>query len=306
MHSTRRFGWFVFILLISLLPVRLPAEPDPMHAYRTLLWNHLEALCAIGPRYPGSEGHAETRAYIRDVAERHASSWREQAFTVSVADRSDLPLYNYELTFEGTEDLPPILIGAHYDTRPFADEESDPERQKQPIIGANDGGSGTAVLLGLARYLDENPPKRPVKLVFFDGEDYGRAGSGEYFLGSTYYAEQLEKQDKSTWPYRVLVVDMVGEKDMKIFKEQHSFRSAMGFLDEVYDAAEAHNLPQFVPKLRYSVRDDHLPFIHLGIPSVLLIDFDYPHWHTLEDTLDKCSAESLQAVFTVVVEMLKR
>lgn len=296
----------ILILSIFFQPVRLPAEPDAMHAYRALLWNHLEALCEIGPRYPGSEGHAATRKYIRDVAERYASSWQEQAFTVTVSEGDRLALYNYELTFNGKQELPPILIGAHYDTRPFADEETDPRNRDLPIVGANDGGSGTAILMGLAKYLHEHPPARPVKLIFFDGEDYGRAGSSDYFLGSTYYAEKLKEEDPSAWPHRVLVVDMVGEKDMKIFKEVNSFRHAPDFLDEVFQVAEEQGLSQFVPKLRYAVRDDHLPFLYRNIPSVLLIDFDYPHWHTLEDTLDKCSAESLFAVFTVVKEWLKR
>ncbi|CAI2718905.1 Peptidase_M28 domain-containing protein [Nitrospina watsonii] len=311
----RGWGWGVLLLMTAFMPGQLAGEPDPTQGYRALLWKHLEALCAMGPRYPGSAGHAQTRAYIRDIAERYADSWKEQAFVARVGYAGELPLYNYELTFKGTgrtghtggsDDSPPILLGAHYDTRPFADEETDPEKQEQPIVGANDGGSGTAILLGMAQYLHENPPERPVKLVFFDGEDYGRRGSDEYFLGSSYYAEQLKQEDPSTWPARVLVVDMVGKKDVKIFKEVYSFRNAPGFLDTIYKVAEDLGNTQFVPMLRYSVRDDHLPFIYLKIPSVLLIDFDYPYWHTLEDTLDKCSPDSLLGVFEVVVETLKR
>ncbi|MGP0565717.1 MULTISPECIES: M28 family peptidase [unclassified Nitrospina] len=304
----RRSLWLggFFMLIMAILPARLPGEPDPVQKYRPVLWDHLTELCEIGPRYPGSEGHAKTRAYIRKVAESYADSWKEQAFVARVGYAEELPLYNYELTFKGTGDKPPILLGAHYDTRPFADEESDPQKEARPIVGANDGGSGTAVLLAMAQYFHENPPERTVKLVFFDGEDWGRRGSDEYFLGSTYYAEQLKKEDKSTWPARVLVVDMVAQKNLKIFKEQYSFRSSPSFIEFVFDTARELGVDQFVPMLRYSVRDDHLPFIYMKIPSVLLIDFDYPHWHTLEDTLDKCSADSMLAVFRVVLETVRR
>lgn len=304
----RRTQWLggLFMLMMAILPARLSGEPDPLQKYRAILWDHLAALCDIGPRYPGSDGHAKTRAYIRQAAERHADSWKEQAFVARVGYADELPLYNYELTFKGTGDKPPILLGAHYDTRPFADEETDPQKEAQPIVGANDGGSGTAVLLALAEYFHENPPERTVKLVFFDGEDWGRKGSDEYFLGATYYAEQLKKEDPATWPARALVVDMVGQKDLKIFKEQYSFRSSPSFIETVFDTAENLGIKEFVPMLRYSVRDDHLPFIHMKIPSVLLIDFDYPYWHTLEDTLDKCSADSMLAVLRVVVETVRR
>ena len=275
-----------------------------MDAYQPLLWDHLEKLCSFGPRNPGSEGHAKARAYIREIAERTADAWQEQEFVVETSDRKMVTLYNIELNFKGTRDQPPILLGTHYDTRPFADEEIDPALQLQPIVGANDGGSGTAVLLGLAQYLHDNPPARPVRIVFFDGEDFGVRFSSDYFLGSTYYADRLAEQDKTLWPHAVLVVDMVGDKNLRILKEVNSTKSAPGLLDTLFQKAEHLGMDQFFPKYGYAVRDDHLPFAALGIPSALLIDMEYKHWHKLADTLDKCSAESLFAVFAVVAESL--
>jgi len=294
------------ILLVMVLPAQLSALPNPLKHFGAIMWTHLETLCGFGPRYPGSPGHEKTRSYIADQAKRYADSWREQAFSARISDGREFTFYNYELSFNGTEDIAPIFLGAHYDTRPFADEEEDPDKQAQPILGANDGGSGTAVLLALAQYLHENPPKRPVKLLFFDGEDVGKAGSGDYFLGSSYYAESLQGPGSKDWPCCVVVVDMVGKKDLKIFKEINSTKSAPHLLDVVYQAAADKKVEQFIPMLRYTVRDDHLPFAYREIPSVLLIDFDYPYWHTLEDTLDKCSEDSLRAVFEVLVETLKR
>ncbi len=174
----------------------------------------------------------------------------------------------------------------------------------RPIPGVNDGGSGTAVLLGLARYLKDHPVSQPVRLMFFDGEDFGKSGTGEMFLGSNFHASQLEKLSEDLRPKAVLVIDMVGDKDLEIFKETNSIRSAPELLQRVYDVARRKNFPQLNEKSKYSIQDDHLPFIKLGIPSIVLIDFDYPHWHKITDTLDKCSPESLGVVFSVVAGVL--
>ncbi|NIQ01568.1 MAG: M28 family peptidase, partial [Nitrospinaceae bacterium] len=207
----------------------------------------------------------------------------------------------------GTTPGRPVLIGTHYDTRPYADEEPDSRLHSRPILGANDGGSGTAVLLGLAEFLHHHPPSRPVHLVFFDGEDFGPKNSGVALLGSTQYARRLVASvDQEQWPYCVLVVDMVGDRDLQIYRETNSLKSAPWLVDILFQAAREKKLPQFRDKVRYTIYDDHYPFIKIGIPSALLIDFDYPPWHTLEDTLEKCTPESLFAVFSVVVEALGR
>ncbi len=282
------------------------AQGKSFDIYKKVLWSHIEKICSFGPRNQGSEGHQKARDYIKKAAAYYADRWRAQNFQVQVSSMRQLQMQNIEMIFNGRENTAPILIGAHYDTRPFADEEEDETLRDKPILGANDGGSGTALLLALAQYLKEHKPKRPVHLVFFDGEDYGVKGSDEYFFGSRFYARELLGKDKSLWPYCVLVVDMVGDKDLNILKENYSAKSAPWLLDIVYEAAKDQKVPQFVSKFGYSIRDDHLPFAQIGIPSAVLIDFDYPHWHTAHDTLDKVSAESLEAVFKVVVETLER
>ncbi len=210
---------------------------------------------------------------------------------------------NLELRFQGTQGGAPILIGAHFDTRPFADEDPDPANRLKPILGANDGGSGTAILLGLAQYLSQHPVARPVHLVFFDGEDFGAKGSGLNLLGSTYYAQQLAKQERV--PYWVLVIDMVGDKDLQIFKETHSLKGSSSFLDKIYRVARDQGVGALKEETKYTIFDDHYPFHRMGIPSTVLIDFDYPYWHTLQDTLDKCSIESMISIFSVVVKTIE-
>ena len=272
--------------------------------YSRIIWNYLETLCAFGPRNPGSEGYRETLDLIRKVGEKYADQVVEQPFLVRTPEGTQA-MTNLEFRFHGTQGGAPILIGSHFDTRPFADEDPDPANRSEPILGANDGGSGTAILLGLAQYLNQHPVTRPVHLVFFDGEDFGAKGSGLNLLGSTYYAQELAKKERAKWPYWVLVIDMVGDKDLQIFKETHSLKGSSSFLDKIYAVARDQGVKSLKEETKYTIFDDHYPFHQMGIPSTVLIDFDYPHWHTLRDTLDKCSIESMISIFSVVVKTIE-
>ena len=150
------------------------------------LWQYMETICGFGPRYFNSEGLRKTRELILETGRRFADQTNIQSFSYSPESGGEsLKLVNIELRF-GLGDGRPLLLGAHYDTRPRADEDPNPANRSKPILGANDGGSGTALLLGLAKALNQNPPSHPVVLVFFDGEDFGRKGSTEYLLGSKY------------------------------------------------------------------------------------------------------------------------
>ncbi len=295
-------GSMVFVLFWS-----LPGFGNTLDSekYSKVIWNYLETLCAFGPRNPGSEGYRETLNLIRKRGEKYADQVVEYPFSVRTSESTSVNMVNLELRFEGTEGGAPILIGAHFDTRPFADEDPDPENWSKPILGANDGGSGTAVLLGLAEYLNQHPVARPVHLVFFDGEDFGADGSGLKLLGSTFYAGQLAKEERAKWPYWVLVIDMIGDKDLEIFKESYSLKGSANFLDRIYRVAKDQGIKSFNEKTKYTIFDDHYPFHRMGIPSTVLIDFDYPYWHTLQDTLDKCSIESMLSVFSVVVKTIE-
>ncbi len=275
-----------------------------LQSYSKSAWNYLKTLTGFGPRNIGSFGYLKMIDLIQQVGAEYADEVEVQPFTHSGADGKILKMSNIRLKFKGTRKGPALLIGAHYDTRPFADEESHPALKKRPILGANDGGSGTAVVLTLARYLKNNRDRRAVDLVFFDGEDYGVKGSGENLLGSTHYANQLRKAGREDWPYAVIIIDMVGDRNLEIFKETHSMKSASWLVDLIYGTAEKMSIPQFRSQSKYTIYDDHYPFIGLGIPSVVLIDFDYPHWHKLTDTLDKCSPESMFSVFQVMAEIL--
>lgn len=265
-------------------------------------FEHLLAQCDFGPRNPGSPGHAACRAYIQEVLVACGAEIRLQEF---VHHAPGLPepvrLTNIAASF-GPHEPGGLLLGAHWDTRPWAEEDPDPARRDEPILGANDGASGTALLLALAETFREAPPARPVTLVFFDGEDLGRPGhSEEYAAGARYFAAHLT----AALPDLVLIVDMVASRSMVLTVEESCrqyFPRIAGLIDAL--AAEV-GVPGYSPGLGPFVVDDHTPFLRLGIPTILLIDFRDPVWHTHEDTPAHCSPESLGGVGRLVEELIR-
>lgn len=234
----------------------------------------------FGPRIPGSEGHAKIREWMR--IELESAGWQVE---VHESERMGHPIYN--IIAKRNDDDPQIILGAHYDTRMIADYDPDPAKRDQPVPGANDGGSGVAVLLEMARTLPKD--SAPVWLVFFDTEDNGRIEGWDWILGSRAFAEEIPVQ-----PEAVVIVDMIGDANLNIHLEKNS---NVAIRTEIWAVAERLGYSeQFINTEKFSMLDDHTPFLEAGIPAVDLIDFDYPYWHTTEDTPDKVSAESLKAV----------
>ncbi len=263
-------------------------------------YSFIEEQCSIGPRYPGSEGHRLLQRLIVERLQDYGVNVSLQPFEAVLTTGDTLSLVNIICNINtGSENR--IMLGAHYDTRPIADKDPDPANRETPIPGANDGASGVAVLLELARIFGRSEPAVGVDLVFFDGEDYGREGVAEdYILGSTHFARNM----KGYRPQGVIVVDMVGERGAEIKMESYSMRYSPVLIHDLFAIAERMNIEAFKKEESVPLIDDHLPFIQMGMPAVVLIDFDYPYWHTLEDTPDKCSAASLEAVGTVLVEYI--
>ena len=194
-----------------------------------------------------------------------------------------------------------LILCAHWDTRPWADKDPDSTKHQEPIPGANDGASGVAVLLEIARLISKNPPPIGVIIVLFDGEDGGEEGWVDNFaLGSKYYASHLP----GSKPKTAILLDMVGDKDLRIYKEALSDLYFHGLVDTLWNRAAEIGLEVFDPEVKYQVFDDHIPLVQAGIRAVDIIDFEYPYWHTLEDTPDKCSAKSLKQVGDFIVSIL--
>lgn len=276
------------------------SEPPDFDGERAM--SLLEEQCDMGPRYPGSETHRRYRRWLVDRLEEAGADVSLQPFEGVLSTGDTLQLVNIIANFNRDEGVR-VLLGAHYDTRPRADRDPDPARRNEPIIGANDGASGVAVLLEIARLLGERRAPVGVDIVLFDGEDYGEEGNhDDYCLGSTWFATHR----RGYRPTAVVIVDMIGERDVEIPIEGYSVRYAPREVDELWGIAEELGVEAFVRRPGPAIIDDHVPFIREGLPAVDLIDFDYPWWHTVEDTPDKCSAESLEAVGTVLVTWLWR
>ena len=257
---------------------RTTSDSEAFSGQRAL--QDVETQVAFGPRTPGSEAHARTLAWMQ--SELQSAGW-----TTRLMEAQNLghPIQN--LVAYRDEVQPHIILGAHYDSRLHADEDPNPTRRSDPVPGANDGASGVAVLLELARSLPDET--EPVWLVFFDAEDNGRIPGWDWILGSQVFASQLDFS-----PEGVVVVDMVGDAEQEIYIEGNSDPA---LVSEIWNTAgELGNDDRFLPETRHSMLDDHTPFLQKGIPAMVIIDFEYPYWHTTADTTDKVSAESLQAV----------
>jgi Zn-dependent M28 family amino/carboxypeptidase len=214
--------------------------------------------------------------------ELEAAGW---VVEVQQTERMGHSIYN--IIASRNAETPQIILGAHYDTRMYADHDPTPGKQAEPVPGANDGASGVAVLLELARSLPADT--EPVWLVFFDAEDNGHIEGWDWILGSRAFAEEIVVQ-----PRAVVIVDMIGDADLNIYLEKNS---NVAIRTEIWSTAKSLGYAdKFINQEKFSMLDDHTPFLEAGIPAVDLIDFDYPYWHTIQDTPDKVSAESLQAV----------
>jgi Zn-dependent M28 family amino/carboxypeptidase len=223
-----------------------------------------------------------------------------QEFTVPMTNGTEVNLTNVIASFN-MEAKPRVLFGAHWDTRPIAELDPDEANRNTPIMGANDGASGVAVLLGLASLMSIDGPRVGVDLVFFDGEDGGNGGGFEQFcIGSAVFAASM----RDYAPSYAVVVDMIGDRDLSIPVEANSLAACPSVVREVWDAAERVGAFSFSDETGTAMFDDHIPLIRAGVPAALIIDFDYPYWHTLEDTPDKCSPESLREVGEVLVELV--
>ncbi len=264
-------------------------------------WNYLIKQCSFGPRSPGSIGAKACQDYLMNELKKFTPNVRLQPFThTDTRLKKTFNLNNIIADF-GSESGKRIILCAHWDSRPRADMDSDPSKRNLPIIGANDGASGVAVILELARNFAQNPPPVAVTIIFFDGEDYGRSGENwDYLLGSKYFAKSA---DASEYKYAVLL-DLVGDADLEIKREYNSYKYARSQQDKIWNIASKLKVYQFVEQFQPPVIDDHLSLIEIGIPAVDLIDFDYKYWHTQQDTPEHCSKESMEAVGKVLLQLI--
>jgi hypothetical protein len=268
-------------------PLATPIDSTPFQGEKAL--EFVRNQMHFGARPTGSRESQLTGDYIVRALKEYGWEVTEQKF-----EYLGTPARNI-LAARG--EGPIILLGAHYDTRRRADR--DPVDPAQPVPGANDGASGVAVLIELARVLNVEATGHRIQLAFFDAEDNGGLDGWDWIAGSRHMAANLTEN-----PTMMVLVDMIGDADQQLYWEASS---DAGLRERIWQAAADLGYgAYFVPQVRHSLIDDHTPFLQLGIPAVDIIDFDYPFWHTAGDTIDKVSADSLLRVGRTLQVWLER
>jgi hypothetical protein len=252
-------------------------------------FEHLKNLAAIGPRPAGSAGAQKTRDYIKQQLASIGLTATEASFDATTP-AGVVRMVNVSATIPGPG-TGRLIIAGHYDTKLFKEFE---------FVGANDGGSSTAFLIELARVLKGRSNAMAIELLFLDGEE----AVGEWATGNTFGSRQYVKAARAAGDLArikaLILVDMIGDRDLAIKRESNS---TPWLTDAIWSAARTLNRPEFISEAT-PIEDDHLPFLAAGVQAVDLIDLDYPHWHTEGDTIDKVSAQSLQAVGDVLLAAL--
>ena len=265
---------------------------------------HLVAQCDFGPRNPGSVGHQKALEYYLKILSPLADSVKTQPFIETMPrTKEKVEMHNVIAQFN-PDAKKQIMLSAHWDTRPWGDRSLSVMRKNQPILGANDGASGVAVLLSLAKILHDNPQDIGVNLVLFDAEDYGTSGdSWSYCKGSQYFSKHLP----IPLPEYAINLDMIGDANLEIYIERISYKQNPSLVLDLWGLAGELKLNGFKKMAYHSIFDDHVPLYELaGIPAVDIIDFDYPdektnYHHTYNDIVENCSPESLWQVGTLMV-----
>jgi hypothetical protein len=283
-----------------------PTNPlDGLRAYR-----YLQQICAIGPRPSGSPGMQKQQQLVQAHFEKLGGKVTLQRFqAANPLGGAAVTLANVIVEWH-PERKERVLLCAHYDTRPFPDQDPDPVQQRSGVfVGANDGASGVAVLMELAHLMPQLSTGVGVDFVLFDGEELVYVERRDpYFLGSTYFARHHAQQPP---PHRYrwgVLFDMVGDRNLQIYQEQHSvtWRDTRPLVKEIWSTAARIGVSEFIPRAKYEVSDDHVPLRNIAkIPTCDIIDFDYVEWHTTLDTPQRCAPASLAKVGWVVYEWLK-
>jgi hypothetical protein len=289
------------VLLLSACKEK-PRPPQEFDGAGAL--GYIQTQVAFGPRIPGTEAHQRMGDWLDSLLHQRADTVIVQSWPHVTARGDTLPLRNFIARFNPSAEKRLLLL-AHWDSRPVADSPRSRD-STQPVQGANDGGSGVAVLLGVADALKRSPTTVGVDLLFVDGEDYGdfTKDSADVLIGSRYYASH---QLPGPRPLYAVLFDLVADKNLQIYQEGNSLGGAPEVVELVWDTAKELGYGgYFIASPRHTLIDDHVPLQKAGIRTIDVVDFDYPAWHTPDDTIDKVSAASLQIVGDVAVALVRR
>lgn len=280
-------------------------------------YTYVDKQVTFGSRVPNTSAHTLCGDYLVNTLNRFGAEVKEQKMVLTAFDGTKLSARNIIGSY-GLDKEKRVLLFAHWDSRPFADYDPDKSRQKEPILGANDGASGVGVLLEIARQINQKQPEIGVDIIFFDAEDYGdpafvdNVPAGDWWcLGSQYWAKNPHVENYKA-NYGILL-DMVGAKDATFFKEYFSIQYADHVLDKIWSTARQLGYNKyFIEKRGGAIMDDHIP-VNRGrnIPSVDIIHLDEKkdfgfgkYWHTHDDNMSVIDKETLKAVGQTVLEVI--
>lgn len=292
-------------------PVEVPTfNADSAYAY-------IQAQVNFGPRIPNTQAHVEAGNYLATKLAEFGANVSNQYVDLSAYDGTILKARNIIGSYK-PETKKRVLLFAHWDTRPWADNDPNPENHRKPILGANDGASGVGVLLEIARQINLKEPTIGIDIIFFDAEDYGipQFHQGNYMedtwaLGSQYWSRYPHISNYKA-RYGILL-DMVGGKDAKFYREGYSDRYAKSIVDKVWNTAQELGYGSyFVNRKGGPVTDDHYYVNEIaGIRSIDIIPYDETgdssfgyFWHTVEDNINVISKPTLEAVGQTVMTVI--
>ncbi len=290
----------------------IPAAPVPAFDANRAYADVLKQV-SYGPRTPNSAAHKKVLDWLDTALKACTRNVALQSFTDTGYGGERLNLTNVIASFNDSATWR-VLILTHYDSRPWADQDPDPKNQDKAVPAANDAGSGTAVMLELARQMKNNPPPIGVDLFFDDGEDYGKDkvdGDNRFFLGVKYF---VKAKPANYNPRFAILLDMVGDSNADFIPEQTSEQAAALYVKEIWSEAETLGLSHFHTNRQCAIDDDHLPLIQAGIPSVDIIDGDLvghqtsdpnrKYWHTVDDLPKHISSQTLDEVGKLLLTLI--
>jgi hypothetical protein len=274
---------------------------------------YLKQLCDIGPRISGSDGMKKQQELVEKHFKDLGATVTRQEFKARQRSRkADTEMVNIVVSWHPAKERR-VLICSHYDTRPIADQEANRANWNKPFLSANDGTSGVAFLMELGNHLKDLKTEFGVDLVLFDGEEYvfetnALGGGDKYFFGSEHFADDyLKTKGKRKHRYEAgILLDLCTAKDAQLKVELNSYEAAPQLVEQIWGVAKAIGAKSFKFERGHEVLDDHIALIKAGIPTIDIIDFDYPHWHKLTDTPDKISGDQMTEVSNVITVWLQK
>lgn len=281
------------------------AGGNPVDGMRA--FDYLKQLCDLGPRPSGSEGMRRQQELVREHFEKLGGKVTMQTFRAkNPLGGEPVPMANMIVEWH-PDRKERLLLVAHYDTRPLPDRDPNPQaRRTGTFVGANDGASGTAVLMELAHLMPEFDGALGIDFLLVDGEELVYVEDRDpYLLGSTWFARQYKKNPPAHQYRWGVVLDMVGDESLQLYQEHYSmtWRDTRPLVKEIWSTAARLGVKEFIPRVRHVVKDDHWPLRNIAkIPTCDVIDVDYPAWHTTMDTPQRCSPTSLAKVGWVIYE----